>query len=149
DATATVAPAQTDKLDLIGPLFGMPAPPLGATPSPMGAPPPAPAISTTPTGEAPVPDAVPDTVPAPAPAAAALPPPPPVPVEVDDHSSRRRYELAGMIGGGGCVVLGFVLWGAAASTQSEIDKAPTKTTKDIQNLKDLESKGDGQAGLGN
>ena len=54
-----------------------------------------------------------------------------------------------MIGGGGCVVLSFVLWGAAASTQNEIDKAPTKTPKDIQNLKDLESKGDAQAGLGN
>ena len=54
-----------------------------------------------------------------------------------------------MIGGGGCVVLSFVLWGAASSTQSDIDKAPTKTPKDIQNLKDLESKGDAQAGLGN
>src|SRR5262249_9083818 len=54
-----------------------------------------------------------------------------------------------MVGGGICIVGGFIMWGAAASTQSDIDHAPTKTTKDIQALKDLENKGDGQAALGN
>jgi hypothetical protein len=155
DATTTIAPAQTDKLEPISPLFGMPAAPgpapataTTALPPPSTSPTPAPAISTmTPTGDTPPPETAPAPTPAPTPAA--LPAPTTTPADVDDHSSRRRYELAGMIGGGGCVVLSFVLWGAAASTQSDIDKAPTKTTKDIQNLKDLESKGDAQAGLGN
>jgi hypothetical protein len=156
DATTTIAPAQTDKLDPISPLFGMPAAPGPAAPAPATAPttvPPAsptPAISTTtPTGDTPSPETAPAPAPAPTPTPAALPAPATSPADVDDHSSRRKYELAGMIGGGGCVVLSFVLWGAASSTQSDIDKAPTKTTKDIQNLKDLESKGDAQAGLGN
>jgi len=154
DATTTIAPTQTDKLDPISPLFGMPAAPGPApvtAPTTSPAPSPTPAISTTtpPTGDTPPPETAPAPTPVPAPAPAALPPPTTTMTEVDDHSGRRRYELAGMIGGGGCVVLSFVLWGAAASTQKDIDKAPTKTTKDIQNLKDLESKGDAQAGLGN
>jgi hypothetical protein len=157
DASTTIAPTQADKLDPIGPLFGMPAAPGPAAPGPAPTtaptvPPasPTPAISTTtPTGDTPPPETAPAPAPEPAPTPAALPAPTTGPADVEDHSSRRKYELAGMIGGGGCVVLSFVLWGAASSTQSDIDKAPTKTPKDIQNLKDLESKGDAQAGLGN
>jgi hypothetical protein len=42
-----------------------------------------------------------------------------------------------------------VLWSAASGVQSDIDNAPTSTKQDLQNLKDLENKGDGYAGLGN
>src|SRR5262249_25073026 len=114
--------------------------------SPTAPPPTAPAMTTTAPNPEP-PEGTP--APAPAPAAVALPPPTTTPVDVDDHSSRRRYERAGMIGGGACLVLGVGAWAAAASTQDEIDKAPTRTAKDIQALKDLESKGDGEAALGN
>lgn len=74
-----------------------------------------------------------------------LPPLPP-PVEDQQHT---RLELAGMIGGGGLVLLGIIMWGQAAGTQSDIDAAPTRTVTDLQHIQDLEKQGDGQAGLGN
>jgi hypothetical protein len=64
-------------------------------------------------------------------------------------SSNHRLEIAGMAGGGALVVLGLVLWGAASGVQSDIDKAPTRSRQDLVDLKDLESRGDGYAGLGN
>lgn len=63
-----------------------------------------------------------------------------------DH---RRLELAGMAGGAGLVVLGVVFWAAASGTQDDIDKAPTRSAADLKHLKDLESKGDTYATLGN
>jgi len=54
-----------------------------------------------------------------------------------------------MAGGGALVVLSLVLWGAANGVQHDIEKAPTTTRQDLLALKDLESRGDGYAGLGN
>ena len=70
---------------------------------------------------------------------------PPPPARSDNH----RLEIAGMAGGGALVVLSFVLWGAANGVQHDIDKAPTTTRQDLLDLKNLESRGDGYAGLGN
>jgi hypothetical protein len=73
----------------------------------------------------------------------------PVALPADQPGSRDRLELAGMIGGGGALVLGLVLWGAASSTQDDINNAPTRTRQDLANLKDLESRGDIYAAAGN
>jgi hypothetical protein len=54
-----------------------------------------------------------------------------------------------MAGGGAMVVIGLVLWGAASGVQGDIDKAPTTTKQNLIDLRNLESKGDGYAGLGN
>jgi hypothetical protein len=140
DATTTVAANTPDRVEGIGPLFGLaaPAPPVDTAPVPV---PPAPApVDTAP---APV-----DTASAPAPTPVVAPPPAPVPTE-EDHSSRHRWEIIGMAGGGGMVALGLLMWGAASSTQNDINSAPNKTPADIQHLKDLEKKGDDQANFGN
>jgi hypothetical protein len=81
-------------------------------------------------------------VPETAPAGPALPADQPGPRD-------QRLELAGMIGGGSLFVLGVVLWGAAGSTQDDINSAPTRTRQDLANLKDLESRGDVYAAAGN
>jgi len=163
-----------DKLDGIAPLFGArpatsgpspapapaligpPAAPPPAAPPPAGrpaAPPPA-ALSTTgrPTGEPPV---------VPAPTAVKqepLPPPVATPVAgtqanvqpVDEPSTaRHRLEIAGMAGGGGMVVLGLLFWGATNNVQADINNAPTTTKQNLIDLKNLESRGDAYAGLGN
>lgn len=158
DATMLLATgAPPDKLDGIAPLFGQrgresplpidrppvaspaPAPPPPATPAIAPAPPTEPApVIPAPTAVAPAPPAVPETAPA-SPAPLADQPAPP----------DRRLELAGMIGGGSLLVLGVVLWGAANSTQDDINNAPTRTRQDLANLKDLESRGDIYAAAGN
>lgn len=138
DATMVLpAGAPPDRLDDIVPLFG------GKPVAPVATP-------ERPTSEPPIP----------APTAVKQEPPPPSVVTTttaradaqltDPPSTRRhRLEIAGMVGGGGMVVLGTVLWGAARGVQSDIDKAPTRTKQDLLALKDLEAKGDGYAGLGN
>jgi len=69
---------------------------------------------------------------------------------VDEPSTtRHRLEIAGMAGGGGMVVLGLLFWGAANSVQGDIDKAPATTKQNLVDLKNLESRGDAYAGLGN
>jgi hypothetical protein len=160
-----------DKLDGIAPLFGAkpaahpapatppapaakpPAPPAPPAPAAKPPAPPAPALTTTghPAGEPLVPapttvKQVPPSSPVAAPVASEPMPPPP-----SDQSNTRRHrlEIAGMAGGGGMVVIGLLLWGAASSVQGDIDKAPTTTQQDLTNLRNLESKGDGYAGLGN
>ncbi|HEX8109617.1 MAG TPA: hypothetical protein VF516_17925, partial [Kofleriaceae bacterium] len=87
---------------------------------------------------APAPPAVPETAPAGA-----------APLADQPDPRDRRLELAGMIGGGSMLVLGVVLWGAASSTQDDINHAPTRTRQDLANLKDLESRGDVYAAAGN
>lgn len=81
------------------------------------------------------------------------PAPPPSVVVTDappaSHSDNTRLEIAGMAGGGALVVLSLVLWGAASGVQHDIAKAPTSTRQDLVDLKNLESRGDGYAGLGN
>lgn len=154
------AGAAPDKLDSIAPLFGdaaAPAAPLGpigpAAPAPTPpAPATAPAVTTTvrPIEESPViPPPTEVKPPAPSPVEAPAPA-----VRGESHvdapdPGRRRLELLGMVGGGSMVLLGFVLWGAASGVQGDIDKAPTTTKDDITGLRDLESKGDTYAALGN
>src|SRR5262249_47279919 len=136
DATTTVATNQSDKLDAIGPLFGLaaatPAPPPPDTVAPPPPSAPAPTETTNPTATG-------STLPAPS-----NPPP-----DEDDHPRRRRWEMAGMAGGGAMMLIGVLAWGAASSTQNDINNAPTRTAQDLAHLKDLESKGDGQAAAGN
>jgi hypothetical protein len=146
---ATGAPP--DKLDAIAPLFSEPrdatrGPASGApTPAPPAAPAIAPAppaepapVIPAPTAVAPAPPAVPET----APTGFAPPADPPA-------ARDRRLELAGMIGGGSMLTLGVVLWGAASSTQDDINRTPTRTGQDLAKLRDLESRGDVYAAAGN
>jgi len=158
-----------DKLDGIAPLFGdRPAAP-GSSPAPAPAligPPPAPPPAGRPAAPSPSalstttpPSGGPPAIPAPTTVKQEpLPPPVATPVAgtqanvqpMDDASTRRhRLEIAGMAGGGGMVVLGLLFWGAANSVQGDIDKAPTTTKQNLIDLKNLESKGDAYAGLGN
>jgi hypothetical protein len=67
----------------------------------------------------------------------------------EDRVDHRRLELTGMAAGGGLVLLSFIMWAEAGSTQSDIDAAPTKTAADFNNLEDLENQADTYAGLGN
>ena len=84
-----------------------------------------------------------------APPPRAIPETSPPPAAVDSSARNRKLELGGMIGGGSAVLLGVLLWGAANSTQHDIDAAPTRTQKDLSDLRDLESRGDAQATVGN
>jgi hypothetical protein len=68
----------------------------------------------------------------------------------DQPTSRdRRLEIAGMAGGCGLTVIGLVLWTAASSVQGQINDAPTRSRDDLVKLRDLESRGDTYAVLGN
>lgn len=134
--------ASPDHLDGIAPLFGEPA----AAP-----PPPAPAIA-----RAAEPAAEPPGLPAPtasqpesAPAAIQPSEQPAQPVLDQPGTTRQHYEIAGMVGGGSMVALGIVLWAATSRTQSDIDSAPTVTHQDLVHLRDLESRGEIYAGVGN
>ena len=71
------------------------------------------------------------------------------PQDIGPSRGRQRLELAGMIGGGALVLIGFMCWGSAADIQSQIDEAPTQTKPQIDNLKDLEARGDSYAAWGN
>jgi hypothetical protein len=166
EASALLATgAPPDKLDALAPLFSdaasppstapastAPASAAPAAPAP-AAPAPAPAITTERPGEH-----APEAPAIPPPTEVKAPAPSPVTTAADHGNAqavdapdpgRRRLELIGMAGGGGMLVLGFVLWGAASGVQSDIDKAPATTSQDIQHLRDLESKGDTYAVLGN
>jgi hypothetical protein len=91
------------------------------------------------------------------------PPPPPAPLPVAPEPApspivterpapdpnNRRLEITGMASGGTLVVLGLLMWSAANGVDSDIAKAPTMTAADLRHLRDLESKGDGYATLGN
>ena len=160
----------------IGPLFGVAAPPPADRPKPdtkpdkpatttaggvgaaLGAtaggappdtttttttttpPPPPPPTTTNPTPAKPVQTAQADTVTA-APNNQIRP--------AEDHVDHHRLELTGMAVGGGLVALSLIMWAEAASTQSDIDAAPTRTKADFQNLQDLENTADTYASLGN
>lgn len=144
------AGASPDKLDGIAPLFGGTVI-LGPAPAPAPPAPAAPAItSSQPTGAEP-PGGPPPTL--------ATPPPSPVPETAPDRvvaqptdppsSPHHRLEIAGMAGGATLAVLGLVFWGAASGVQGDIDNAPVKTSQDLSHLRDLESKGDAYAAVGN
>jgi len=165
EATMMIASGSPpDKLDAIASLFSEPpAPPAPVGPIGPAAPAPAPAHAPAPT---PAPPAVATTerpaeespaIPMPTEVKPAEPSPAATPapaVAASQHvdapdPGRRRLELLGMVGGGSMVLLGFVLWGAANGVQGDIDNAPTTTKEDIAGLRDLESKGDTYAALGN
>lgn len=124
EATMLLAPgASPDKLDRIAPLFAERA---------LSAPEP-PLLSPSPAVTSPPPSAE---------LAAST--------ASDQPTSRdRRLEIAGMAGGGGLTVLGLVLWTAASSVQGQINDAPTMSRDDLVKLRDLESRGDTYAVLGN
>lgn len=152
--SAIVALEKADQLEPIAPLFGAgPASPL---------PPPITPVETTPpTREAktPVPaNPEPSTNPVPPPTMVAEPTPPIItaPVEerrdqpVDDRPrGNRRLTMIGMVGGGAMLLTGMIFWGAASGVEDEIDQAPKRTREDLENLRDLEAKGDGYATAGN
>lgn len=62
---------------------------------------------------------------------------------------RSRAALVLAIGGGALALTGTALWAAAASTQSEIDDAPTNTAADLEHLASLERTGRTYASVGN
>ncbi len=147
EATATAAMIDSSDASLeagLGPLFGVTLSALPPHTAPL--PPTGPAITQPPTGRPPVGE---------------TPPPPTdgsnvtaapngeVTTPADDVIPHHKLEVAGAIGGGVAILLGFALWGAAKSTQSDIDAAPTKTAADLAHLHDLEQQGDGQANGGN
>jgi len=142
DARAFLATgASPDKLDGIAPLFGPATPPpapaaIRSTPPPAAAEPPPIAPPVAPA------EPPPDDIITILPSQQAVPPP-------VDLAHRRSYEVAGLAGGGGLIVLGLVLWAAASRTQNDINTAPTATTQDLEHLKTLESRGDIYAGVGN
>ena len=139
---AKVADANDPQLDAqVGQLFGAAA---TTPPKPLEPP-----VATT-TVITPPPDTTlptdPPTTTDPNPATAVPPLPPPHDAEDQQHT---RLEMAGMIGGGGLLLLGFVMWGQASGTQSDIDAAPNRTVANLQHIQDLEKQGDSQAALGN
>jgi hypothetical protein len=135
-----------DNLDALAPLFtgGKPAAtePVATSPIPT---PPADAPTMQPEGAigAPLP---PITEPAPSSITTA---PVGMQTEATPVHSRRRLQLAGMIGGGSMMLIGFLLWGEAGTIQEQIDTHPTATQKQLDDLKALEKRGDGFAGVGN
>jgi hypothetical protein len=135
---ATGAPP--DKLDGIAPLFAD---------TPPASRPAAPAIAAPPPSSEPA--AIPPPIAATATATAPQPAPAEPPTVVVDQpgTGNRRLELLGMGGGAGMLVFGLVLWSAASGVQDDINNAPTRTRQDLMNLRDLESRGDTYAALGN
>jgi hypothetical protein len=148
----------------VGPMFGVKPKP-GVTPVPTTTPPP---VITTPPPVATAPTTTPATgAGAPVGAFGNQPgPTPAAPVRtaqvdpnnqnvtaapngqvLEDRGSNRA--VTGLAISGGLVLLSVILWAEAGSVQGDINNAPTKTPTDFANLKDLESKGDGYAGLGN
>ena len=150
DATVVIATGVApDKLDGLATLFG------GSPPAPTGSPAPAgPAVASTARPPAEPPEIPPPTAithePAPSPVATPATDDRLAAQPVDQPSTRRfRLELAGMIGGAAMVTTGLLFWAGASGVQNDINNAPTKTKADLQHLKDLESKGDGYAAVGN
>ncbi len=139
-----------DKLDGLAPLFGgKPSEPATTPPPP---PPPAtpPADPILPAGTDPEPTKPPAVRVADSTQEPALQPTPsPAGPSDDTGHGRKRLELAGMIGGGALVLIGFMCWGSANDIQSQIDNAPTQTKPQLNALADLESRGDSYAGAGN
>jgi hypothetical protein len=166
DAATTITAGQTPDTRIatdIGPLFGVAPPPVDKTPKPTPVVPPptgtAVTTTTTTTPPTPTPEVGTTTTTTPTPPTGAATPPPEATVTAapngqvttmtdDGRSSRRRKEIMGMAGGGALVLFSFIMWGEASSIQNDIDKAPTRTSKDFQNLTSLEQSGDTYAGLG-
>jgi cell division septation protein DedD len=150
DGKMTLATGQDpDKLDKLAPLFGAEAVAVTTTTTTPTEP-----VTTTPTTT--------PTEPATKPTEPLTTPQPPLvttqpgqptqtPAQPSDTPSRSRQhlELAGMIGGGALVLIGFMCWGSANDIQSQINEAPTQTKPQLDALADLESRGDSYASWGN
>jgi hypothetical protein len=165
DAKQVVSGAQADKLDNIAVLFGgvkagdafVPPgtkPDTTAKPDATAKPDPAQPPDTTAAPDAGTTDPKPaepvTTAEATPPVVDAQPNPNPAgPQDTAPGRGRQRLELAGMIGGGALVLIGFMCWGSAADIQSQIDEAPTQTKPQLDNLADLEARGDSYAAWGN
>jgi hypothetical protein len=165
EAISFIAFDRVDKLEPLEPLFAPRpvSPPFigprlapGPEPAPApGGPPSAAATSSRP----PPPELAPDPAPGgrggppsatePLPSPAATSPPLHADTRADRPPGRRRLAMAGMAGGGAMLLVGFVLWGSAASVQSQIDAAPVGTKTQLRELQDLEARGDGYATAGN
>ena len=145
EVTATITGVSDPQLDnQVGTLFGASAP---LTPPELTTPtsPPETHADTAARDRTPTP---PETTPTP-PETTPTPPPPVLPPVTEDQQ-HTRLQLAGMIGGGGLVLLGLVMGGHCMSgTQSDIDNAPSRTVANLQHIQDLEKQGDGQASFGN
>ena len=170
DAQTTVPSGQPVDAKIaadIGPIFGVfaaapppstkPTPPLTPTTPPAKPvpppPPPPPSSGTTGSGSAPLPPfGDPTHAPAPTRTAQAdstnnvTAAPNGQVTTPEGHSNR---PVVGMAIGGGMVLLAIIMWGEAASTQNDINAAPTRSPTDFRNLQDLESTGDTYATLGN
>ena len=170
DARQVVTGAQADKLDNIAVLFGGAKPvdgfqppgtkpdnlvtkpepvvtkpePVVTKPEPVVTPPPDGGSTTEPKTAEPV-----TTAQVTPPVVVTQPPPYVGPQDTGPSRGRQRLELAGMIGGGAFVLIGFMCWGSAADIQSQIDEAPTQTKPQLDNLADLEARGDSYAAWGN
>ena len=139
DAKLMLATGQSaDNLDGLAPLFTD-----GKSPEPVGTPPPA--GSGDPNPPAPLP-----AVTEPQPSAITTQPAT-YPQQTDEgqRPPRNRLQIAGMIGGGVSMTIGFLLWGEAGTVQEQIDTHPTRTAAELDDLKVLEKRGDSMAGLGN
>lgn len=140
----------------IGPIFGLvapavvddkPPPVADQKPAPQPAPPPPPPVTTT---TAPPPRVADSQTTAPTPDVTAAPNGAVTPAPTDDGRPRRRLQKIGMGVGGGFVLLGILMWMSAADVQDQIDnKPPPMSPRDIQELRDLEQRGDEIAGAGN
>lgn len=128
-----------DNLDGLAPLFTdvKSADPVGATPPPQPTEPPAPGLFPT------------ETDPQPSPITTQPAAYPPAQTDAGPQPPRRRLQIAGMIGGGVSMTIGFLLWGEVGTIQEEVDTHPTQTAKQIEDLKVLEARGDGFAAWGN
>ena len=155
----------------IGPLFGLVQTP--PPPAPPAAPPPSDKAQAAAALGASL-GAKPgtETTAAPTPTPTPAPPPPPAPTPAQDkkvaqadtvtaapngqitnnpegETDNHRLELIGVATGGGLVVVGALFWMGASSTQGDINNAPTRNPTDFKNLRDLESRGDTYATIGN
>lgn len=169
DAKQVVSGAQADRLDNIAVLFGGVKPvdgfqppgtkpdTLATKPEPVVTKPEPVTTKPEPITTKPEPPTEPKTA-EPVKTAEVIPPPVVVtqpngtmmgPQDTGPSRSRQRLELAGMIGGGALVLIGFMCWGSAADIQSQIDEAPTQTKPQLDNLADLEARGDSYAAWGN
>lgn len=156
DATTVVPADKPDKLDAIAPLFGGKAVATTTPPPPTEPPPvigPTPPPTTPPPVTEPKPqDKLPELKPEDKKPITDPVKPLPEPVgSTDDRRvrNRRRLVIGGMAGGGGLVLLGFILWGSASSVQGDIDNFQVRSASDLVELRALEDKGDSRARWGN
>lgn len=148
DASAFVTHDSPDKLDALSPLF---VAPVAATVDPVKPP-------KEPIKE-PIKDPAKDPIRDPIREPIKEPPPPVVATAPDQQlieqppqpegRSSRKLQLAGMIGGGVAMAMGFGFWSKASDIERDIANAPSRTKNDILHIQDLEDEGDKYAGAGN